>query len=149
MALFHKLNTFPKSLLITTRLHSLLSVFTKVMSENELTQCFVCFAIYRARSVYVCGQLVYCVGMIFMALSRSKWGVLLFSWSAGVMYSTLFTMPYLLVAHYHETDKVTEVEPQKGLYLNDVTQILIYFEILSWASSVLHKIHFINFPSLK
>lgn len=66
---------------------------------------------YRARSVYVCGQLVYCVGMIFMALSRSKWGVLLFSWSAGVMYSTLFTMPYLLVAHYHETDKVTAVDP--------------------------------------
>jgi solute carrier family 45 protein 1/2/4 len=45
--------------------------------------------------------------MIFMALSRSKWGVLLFSWSAGVMYSTLFTMPYLLVAHYHETDMVS------------------------------------------
>ena len=60
----------------------------------------------RARPVYVCGQLVYCVGMIFMALSKSKWGVLLFSWSAGVMYSTLFTMPYLLVAHYHESDKV-------------------------------------------
>ena len=58
--------------------------------------------------MYVCGQLVYCVGMIFMALSRSKWGVLLFSWSAGVMYSTLFTMPYLLVAHYHETDMVTK-----------------------------------------
>ena len=24
----------------------------------------------------------------------------------GVMYSTLFTMPYLLVAHYHETDTI-------------------------------------------
>ena len=58
----------------------------------------------RARPVYIGGQLVYCVGMVFMAMTRSKWGVLLFSWSAGVMYSTLFTMPYLLVAHYHETD---------------------------------------------
>jgi hypothetical protein len=28
--------------------------------------------INRARPVYVCGQLVYCVGMIFMALSRDK-----------------------------------------------------------------------------
>ncbi len=44
--------------------------------------------------------------MICMALTRSKWGVLLFSWAAGVMYSTLFTMPYLLVAHYHEVDPV-------------------------------------------
>ena len=52
------------------------------------------------------GQLVYCVGMIFMAIFRTKWGVILFSWSAGIMYSTLFTMPYLLVAHYHETETV-------------------------------------------
>ncbi|TRY68433.1 hypothetical protein TCAL_01367 [Tigriopus californicus] len=59
---------------------------------------------FKAKPVYIGGQLVYCVGMIFMALSQSKWGVLLFSWSAGVMYSTLFTMPYLLVAHYHETN---------------------------------------------
>ena len=56
----------------------------------------------RARPVYVCGQLVYSLGMVLMALTQSKWGVLVFSWAAGVMYSTLFTMPYLLVAHYHE-----------------------------------------------
>ena len=42
-----------------------------------------------------------------MALTQSKWGVLVFSWSAGVMYSTLFTMPYLLVAHYHEQESVS------------------------------------------
>ena len=58
----------------------------------------------RAKPVYICGQLVYCVGMVLMASTRTKWGVLLFSWAAGVMYSTLFTMPYLLVAHYHEVD---------------------------------------------
>merc|ERR1719511_176122 len=65
---------------------------------------------FRAKPVYVGGQLVYCVGMIFMALTRSKWGVLLFSWAAGVMYSTLFTMPYLLVAHYHETNRYSEAD---------------------------------------
>ena len=37
---------------------------------------------------------------------RTRWAVLLFSCTAGVMYSTLFTMPYLLVAHYHETDNI-------------------------------------------
>lgn len=38
---------------------------------------------------------------MLMALTKHKVGVILFSWTAGVMYSTLFTMPYLLVAHYH------------------------------------------------
>ncbi len=66
---------------------------------------------FRAKPVYVGGQLVYSVGMVFMALSRSKWGVIMFSWSAGIMYSTLFTMPYLVVAHYHETDCVMLLIP--------------------------------------
>lgn len=61
---------------------------------------------FRARPVYVGGQLVYSVGMVCLALTRTKWAVLVFSWTAGVMYSTLFTMPYLLVAHYHETDTI-------------------------------------------
>ncbi|XP_068207110.1 membrane-associated transporter protein isoform X2 [Palaemon carinicauda] len=56
---------------------------------------------FGARPVYVCGQLVYSVGMIFMASLRHKAAVIIFSCCAGVMYSTLFTMPYLLVAHYH------------------------------------------------
>lgn len=59
---------------------------------------------FRAKPVYVGGQLVYSIGMVAMAMTKSRWGVLVFSCSAGVMYSTLFTMPYLLVAHYHETD---------------------------------------------
>ena len=62
---------------------------------------------FRARPVYAGGQLVYSIGMVFMALARSKLGVIVFSCSAGIMYSTLFTMPYLIVAHYHETDTVS------------------------------------------
>ncbi|XP_037077954.1 proton-associated sugar transporter A-like [Pollicipes pollicipes] len=56
---------------------------------------------FRARPVYVGGQLVYAVGMVFMATLRHRVAVIVFSACAGVMYSTLFTMPYLLVAHYH------------------------------------------------
>ncbi|XP_066591980.1 membrane-associated transporter protein [Prorops nasuta] len=56
---------------------------------------------YRARNVYICGLLFYSTGMFLMALTKHPVGVILFSWTAGVMYSTLFTMPYLLVAHYH------------------------------------------------
>ncbi|XP_050099297.1 membrane-associated transporter protein isoform X2 [Anopheles aquasalis] len=55
----------------------------------------------RARRVYVGGLLFYCCGMAMMALTKHRVGVIVFSWTAGVMYSTLFTMPYLLVAHYH------------------------------------------------
>ncbi|XP_058128178.1 proton-associated sugar transporter A [Anopheles ziemanni] len=56
---------------------------------------------FRAKRVYVGGLLFYCLGMSLMALSKHRVGVIVFSWTAGVMYSTLFTMPYLLVAHYH------------------------------------------------
>ncbi|KAG5347676.1 S45A2 protein, partial [Acromyrmex charruanus] len=56
---------------------------------------------FRARKVYIYGLLFYSVGMLLMALTKHPAGVILFSWTAGVMYSTLFTMPYLLVAHYH------------------------------------------------
>ncbi|RZF48840.1 hypothetical protein LSTR_LSTR003220 [Laodelphax striatellus] len=56
---------------------------------------------YKARSVYVGGLLFYSFGMFLMAVSVHPFGVILFSWTAGVMYSTLFTMPYLLIAHYH------------------------------------------------
>ncbi|XP_032688047.1 proton-associated sugar transporter A [Odontomachus brunneus] len=56
---------------------------------------------FRARKVYIYGLLFYSAGMLLMALMKHPVGVIVFSWTAGVMYSTLFTMPYLLVAHYH------------------------------------------------
>ncbi|XP_075232164.1 loss of visual transmission isoform X2 [Lycorma delicatula] len=57
---------------------------------------------YRAKPVYVGGLLFYSTGMFLMAVTAHRIGVILFSWTAGVMYSTVFTMPYLLVAHYHQ-----------------------------------------------
>ena len=59
-----------------------------------------------ARRVYVTSQLVYTVGAAAMALSRHHIAVVLLSVCPGVMYATLFTMPYLLVAHYHSTNTV-------------------------------------------
>ncbi|KAA0189296.1 hypothetical protein HAZT_HAZT002165 [Hyalella azteca] len=56
-----------------------------------------------ARKVYVCGQLVYSLGMVLLATTPTRTAVIVLSTTAGVMYSTLFTMPYLLVAHYHAT----------------------------------------------
>uniref|UniRef100_A0A1B0CZJ7 Proton-associated sugar transporter A n=1 Tax=Phlebotomus papatasi TaxID=29031 RepID=A0A1B0CZJ7_PHLPP len=56
---------------------------------------------FGAKRTYIGGLLFYCTGMTLMALTKHQIGVILFSWTAGVMYSTLFTMPYLLIAHYH------------------------------------------------
>lgn len=62
---------------------------------------------HGAKKVYVGGLCFYSVGMALMALTRYKLSVLVFSWTAGVMYSTLFTMPYLLVANYHNKGVVS------------------------------------------
>ena len=71
--------------------------------------CVTTYIFRRARPVYVYGQLVYSVGMVFMAALRHPTAVIIFSCCAGVMYSTLCTMPYLLVAHYHESGMVSTV----------------------------------------
>lgn len=57
--------------------------------------------LFRAKRIYIGGLLFYSCGMCILALTRAQACVIIFSWCAGVMYSTLFTMPYLLVAHYH------------------------------------------------
>ena len=54
-----------------------------------------------ARPVYIVSQLVYTVGAGLMVLLPHPAAVIVLSPCAGVMYATLFTMPYLLVAHYH------------------------------------------------
>ncbi|XP_073972296.1 loss of visual transmission isoform X2 [Rhodnius prolixus] len=65
---------------------------------------------FRAKLVYVGGTAFFGFGMILMAILQNKVAVIIFSWTAGVMYSTLFTMPYLLVAHYHSTNKFENSE---------------------------------------
>lgn len=56
---------------------------------------------FSAKKVFVGGPIFYASGMFLMALFQSKVGVVVLSGAAGIMYSTLFTMPYLLVANYH------------------------------------------------
>ncbi|XP_018575326.1 proton-associated sugar transporter A [Anoplophora glabripennis] len=62
-----------------------------------------CINTFGCKKVYVGGLLTYTVGMCLMAITKSQFGVIFFSGTAGVMYSTLFTMPYLIIAHYHTT----------------------------------------------
>ena len=90
---------------IARLLHVLFSNLTRV---SPLTDCTVSRA--GAKRVYVMGQLVFTVGMTIMAATRHKVAVLLLSPTAGIMYATLFTMPYLLVAHYHTSGLVSRFE---------------------------------------
>ncbi|CAH0394918.1 unnamed protein product [Bemisia tabaci] len=75
---------------------------------------------FGAKRVYVGGLLFYSSGMMLMAIVNHKVGVILFSWTAGVMYSTLFTMPYLLVAHYHSTNVFSTNEMGEGVVSDQV-----------------------------
>ncbi|XP_077525181.1 membrane-associated transporter protein-like [Amblyomma americanum] len=61
---------------------------------------------FGAKPVYVMGQAAYTVGVAVLAMSRTKAAVLLVSPSAGLLYATQFTMPFILVAHYHSSRMV-------------------------------------------
>ncbi|XP_023931348.1 proton-associated sugar transporter A-like [Lingula anatina] len=67
---------------------------------------------FRTKPVYICGQLVYTVGMILMAATKSKVAVILLSPTAGIMYATLFTLPYMLIANYHSCEMFEELVPE-------------------------------------
>lgn len=61
-----------------------------------------CTAIFLGtRPVYVCGQLIYSLGMVVLAATSNIIAVFVASLTAGFMYATLFTLPYILVARYH------------------------------------------------
>lgn len=60
-------------------------------------------------------QLIYCFGMLILAFSKSLFVAGLTSLTAGVMYSSLFTIPFILVANYHSQDSSTvNISPYKS-----------------------------------
>ncbi|XP_050034560.1 membrane-associated transporter protein-like [Dermacentor andersoni] len=61
---------------------------------------------FGAKPIYVLGQAAYCVGVALLAIFRTKAAVLLVSPAAGLLYATQFTMPFILVAHYHSSKMV-------------------------------------------
>jgi len=78
----------------------------RITAVSQLLAPLPLFCVFRARNVYVSGLLLDSLGMLLMALTRHRYAVIVFSAAAGVMYSTLFTVPYLLVAHYHASGTV-------------------------------------------
>ncbi|EDW80129.1 uncharacterized protein Dwil_GK24322 [Drosophila willistoni] len=56
---------------------------------------------FGTKAVYISGMIYYGIGMLILGLWPTKWGVLVFSTSAGILYGTIFTVPFILVANYH------------------------------------------------
>ena len=51
-------------------------------------------------------QLAYSIGMFTLALTKNKSITVFTSLTAGIMYSSLFTIPFILVASYHTNESV-------------------------------------------
>ncbi|XP_023703460.1 proton-associated sugar transporter A isoform X2 [Cryptotermes secundus] len=96
---------------------------------------------FRARNVYISGLLLDSLGMLMLALMKNRYAVIIFSASAGVMYSTLFTLPYLLVAHYHAAGTFgvsKEGEAERGTQLRGLgTDVAIVSSMVFLAQFVL------------
>ncbi|CAF3451865.1 unnamed protein product [Rotaria sp. Silwood1] len=56
------------------------------------------------KRVYIGSQLIYAIGMLLMGYLRHRIAVIIFSAVAGILYSTLFTIPYLLISKYYTSN---------------------------------------------
>lgn len=77
------------------------------MEPVSTTLTFINVYFEGAKKVYIGGQLVFTVGMVIMAATLTPVAVILLSPTAGVMYATLFTLPYMIVANYHNKEQVS------------------------------------------
>lgn len=59
---------------------------------------------FGLKKVYISSILLDAVSLVMMAVFRNKIAVIILSAFCGILYSTLFTVPYILIAHYHATD---------------------------------------------
>ncbi|XP_037916322.1 proton-associated sugar transporter A-like isoform X3 [Hermetia illucens] len=65
------------------------------------------------KTVYFGSILIFASGMLALAVWPTKPGVLIFSMCAGVIYSCLFTMPFILIAKYH-SQGCFKMDPQEN-----------------------------------
>ncbi|XP_006815178.1 membrane-associated transporter protein-like [Saccoglossus kowalevskii] len=85
------------------------------MAIYSLSCCFYCGFIdklvYRigAKIVYITNILIYSIGMAILAIARTPAAVIILSFTSGVMYATIFTMPFLILAYYHSSDTFEKV----------------------------------------
>ncbi|XP_058116342.1 proton-associated sugar transporter A-like [Anopheles ziemanni] len=63
-----------------------------------------------ARPVYVGGLMAHCVGMLAMGLLHHRAVVLLCCCLTGIMYATIYSIPFLLISHYHSKNSFAMVD---------------------------------------
>uniref|UniRef100_A0A182IZ75 Uncharacterized protein n=1 Tax=Anopheles atroparvus TaxID=41427 RepID=A0A182IZ75_ANOAO len=54
-----------------------------------------------ARPVYMGGLLLFSLGMLIMGIFREKFVIFIVCPTVGIMYASMYSIPYLLVANYH------------------------------------------------
>lgn len=57
--------------------------------------------LFKTKFVYIGSLLTFSIGMLILGLWPTKWGVLLWSVNAGIIYASLFTFPFILISQYH------------------------------------------------
>ncbi|XP_065073617.1 proton-associated sugar transporter A-like [Ochlerotatus camptorhynchus] len=56
---------------------------------------------FSARMVLIGGLLVFSVGMLLVGIISTKWMVLVCSPTVGIMYASIYCVPFLLISRYH------------------------------------------------
>lgn len=67
--------------------------------------------------------------MAFMYYFNSKESALLFSFASGVLYCTLFTVPYVLVARYHTLNVVSTFRAFVKIYFFHIFVLIILMNV--------------------
>lgn len=63
--------------------------------------------VFKAKRVFIGGMMSYAIAIGILGFWPTKWGVLVFSTTAGIVYATVFTIPFMLVANYHGKGSVS------------------------------------------
>jgi solute carrier family 45 protein 1/2/4 len=78
---------------------------------------------FSAKFVYMSGMSAFGFGMAILGTYPTKLGVVIFSTTAGVVYATLFTIPFMLVAQYHSKGSF-KVKPQQSSDGNEKGEVV-------------------------
>jgi hypothetical protein len=90
-------------------IHLIFNHLIIILVRFFLFYLFIYFLFVKGiKRVYIGSQLIYAVGMLFMGYLRHRVAVIILSAAAGILYSTLFTIPYLLISKYYTSNTVCQ-----------------------------------------
>ncbi|XP_055532662.1 proton-associated sugar transporter A-like [Wyeomyia smithii] len=78
-----------------------LFTFSAALYSLFIEKIIKCFS---TRPVYIGGLLTYSIGMLLMALFNERWMVFVSCPTVGIMYATIYSIPFLAISQYHAND---------------------------------------------